>query len=77
MATKGSTAKDPPPDEPTLDPLSDEQLALHRWRYKEARRMKFTWREAKLFASSTIDLEDMRALRRSGCSPELILRIRL
>jgi hypothetical protein len=35
------------------------------------------WRDAKLFASSRIDLEDMRALRRKGCPADLILRILL
>lgn len=69
--------EDPPPDRPTPAPLSDEQLELHRWRYKEARRMHFTWREAKLFASSSIDLEEMRVLARGGCTPDLILRILL
>ena len=76
MASKGSTAKDQPDPLPE-GLLSDEQLLLHRWRYREARRMNFTWLEAKLFASSEIDVEDMRALARNGCRPDLILRILL
>lgn len=70
--------KDDQPDLPVV-PLeqSDEQLQRHRWRYMEARRMNFTWLEAKLFASSEIDLEAMRVLARNGCSPSLILRILL
>lgn len=57
--------------------LSDRELELHRWRYRQARQMGFTWREAKLFASSHIDIEEMRSLARRGCSPDLIFRILL
>lgn len=60
-----------------IEPLSDEQLALHRHRYREGRRMGMTMRDAKLFASSRIDLEDMRALARRGCPAELLLRVLL
>lgn len=58
-------------------PLSDEQLRLHRHRYREARRAGMNFTEAKLFASSQIDLEEMRALARKGCDPSLLLRILL
>ena len=75
--TQPASPKDPWPDGPPSVPLSDQELLRHRWRYREARRMDFTWLEAKLFASSTIDLEDMRALARNGCRPDLILRILL
>jgi hypothetical protein len=78
--TMGLKNKEPAPsqpDQPHSGLLSDEQLLLHRWRYREARRMDFTWLEAKLFASSAIDVEDMRALARNGCRPDLILRILL
>jgi hypothetical protein len=36
-----------------------------------------TWRDAKLFASSRIDIEDMRSLIRRGCPPDRVLRILL
>lgn len=57
--------------------LSDEQLALHRHRYREARRAGLGMRDSKLFAYSTIDIEEMRALARKGCPAELILRVLL
>jgi hypothetical protein len=63
--------------QPEPEPLSDEQLILHRHRYKEARRMGMQWRDAKLFASSQIDIEEMRSLARKGCPPEQLLRILL
>lgn len=63
--------------QPDPFPLSDEQLGLQRHRYREARRAGMTMRDAKLFASSKIDLEEMRALRRRGCNPDLLLRILL
>jgi hypothetical protein len=66
---------DRPDGRPPAVPMSDQELLRHRWRYKEARRMNFTWREAKLFASSDMDIEEMRSLARRGCSPDLILHI--
>lgn len=75
MGILSPTPKDPPPEKPPVVPLSDQELLRHRWRYREARRMDFPWLEAKLFASSSIDVEDMRALARDGCRPDLILRI--
>lgn len=64
-------------DRPSLSPLSDRELELHRHRYREARRSGMNWTDAKLFASSHIDIEEMRALARKGCQPELLLRILL
>jgi len=75
MGLTSPTPKDPSPDKPPPIPLSDQQLLLHRWRYREARRMNFNPLEAKLFASSVIDVEDMRALAQNGCRPDLILKI--
>lgn len=63
--------------QPDLPGLSDEELKLYRHRYREARRAGMDWTHAKLFASSEIDLEEMRALRRKGCDPNLLLRILL
>ena len=77
MGIMSPTPKDPWPDGPPAVPLSDQELLLHRWRYREARRFNFSWLEAKLFASSSIDVEDMRTLARNGCAPALILRILL
>lgn len=57
--------------------LSDEQLLLHRHRYREARRAGMNVTNAKLFASAPVDIEEMRALARQGCRPDLILRILL
>lgn len=55
---------------------SDGELALHRWRYREGRRMGMTWFEAKFFASSKIDIEEMRRLLGHGCSAEQLFKIR-
>ena len=56
--------------------LSDEQLALHRYRYRQARRAGMSMRDAKLFAlEHSMDVEEMRALARRGCPPELMLMI--
>ena len=77
MGLTSPTPKDPSPDKPPVVSLSDQQLLLHRWRYREARRMNFNPLEAKLFASSVIDVEAMRGLARNGCAPALILRILL
>ena len=52
---------------------SDEQRNLHRWRYKQARRVGMSWFDAKQFADSKIDIEEMRALARKGFPPERIL----
>ena len=59
------------------EPLSDAQLALHRHRYREGRRMGMSMRDAKLFASSKVDLEEMRSLARKGCPGYLLLRVLL
>lgn len=56
--------------------LTDEQLALHRHRYREARRAGLTMRDAKLFAASTsLDIQAMRDLAEHGCPSHLILLI--
>jgi len=57
--------------------LSDETLKLHRHRYREGRRAGMGFTDAKLFASSQVDIEAMRALARKGCDPHLLLRILL
>ena len=72
MVSKGTTQPEPAP-EPIH--LSDEQLALHRHRYREARRAGMTMRDAKLFASSSLDIQKMRDLAAHGCPPHLILLI--
>jgi hypothetical protein len=72
-----SSKKDEEEPQPDPIPLSDQELVLHRHRYKEARRMGMEWRDAKLFASSQIDIEEMRRLARKGCPPDQILRILL
>lgn len=77
MGLKSPKSKDEP-DQPEPVPaavLSDEQLILQRHRYREARRAGMNITDAKLFAPSPIDIEEMRALARSGCPPHLILRI--
>lgn len=63
--------------QPDTFTMSDEQLSLHRHRYRAARAVGMTMRDAKLFASSRIDIEEMRALARKGCEPHLLLRILL
>ena len=54
--------------------ISDEQLLLHRWRYREARRAGMSMRDAKLFASSSIDIEEMRRVAASGYPADQLLR---
>lgn len=56
---------------------SDGQLSRYRWRYKEARRMGMLPFEAKAFANSDVDIEDMRSMLKRGCTPDLFLSIRL
>lgn len=56
--------------------LSDEQLSLHRHRYRAARKAGMTPRDAKLFALETgMDIGQMRDLAAQGCPPHLILMI--
>lgn len=56
--------------------LSDEQLSLHRYRYRQARRVGMSMRDAKLFAlEHTMDVGELRALARAGCPPDLMLLI--
>lgn len=65
-------------DQEQPDPihLSDEQLALHRHRYRAARQVGLSMRDAKLFAlEPSMDIGEMRDLARRGCPPELMLLI--
>ena len=56
--------------------LSDEQLALHRYRYRQARRVGMCPRDSKLFAlEHSMDVGEMRDLARRGCPPDLMLLI--
>lgn len=55
--------------------FTDEQLALHRHRYRAARACGLDMRDAKLFASSNCDIQEMRDLASRGCPPHLILLI--
>lgn len=73
MPTKGSRQEETP--QPSAVHLSDEQLVLHRHRYREARRVGLTMRDAKLFAASSSDIQKMRDLAARGCPPHLILLI--
>ena len=67
----GQETKQPEPFD-----LSDEQLALHRHRYRQARRVGMSMRDAKLFAlEHTMDVGEMRALAKAGCPPDLMLLI--
>lgn len=62
--------------ETTQPELSDQALAPHRHRYREARRAGMTMRDAKLFAlEPTMDVGELRDLARRGCPPELMLLI--
>lgn len=56
--------------------ISDRELALHRWRYREGRRMGMTWFEAKFFAESKLDIEEMRWFLSHGCTAEQFFQIR-
>ena len=56
--------------------LSDEALALHRHRYREARRAGLGPRDAKLFAEEpSMDVAQLRDLVRRGCPIDLMLLI--
>lgn len=56
--------------------LSDEQLCLHRYRYRQARHAGMSMRDAKLFAlEHSMDVGEMRALAKAGCPPDLMLLI--
>lgn len=59
----------------TQPEITDAQLALHRHRYREARRAGMAMRDAKLFAASNHDIQAMRDLADRGCPPHLILLI--
>jgi hypothetical protein len=45
------------------------------WRYEQALREGLTKLEARLFAASDGDLEELRHLRETGCDAELAARI--
>lgn len=56
--------------------MSDEQLCLHRYRYRQARKAGMGMRDAKLFAlEQSMDVGEMRALAKAGCPPDLMLLI--
>ena len=72
MVSKGKT--ETPQPEPFT--MSDEELALHRHRYREARRAGMSMRDAKLFALELqLDIGAMRALAAQGCPSHLLLRV--
>ena len=76
FTTCTSSRKEMPQEtQPESFRLSDEQLALHRHRYKAARACGLTMRDSKLFASSSLDIQKMRDLAEHGCPPHLILLI--
>ena len=77
ISLKGHKVSSQETQRPEPFDLSDEQLALHRHRYRAARRAGMTMRDSKLFAYSTVDIEEMRALARKGCPAELMLRVLL
>ena len=56
-----------------LSGSDDAQRNLHRCRYKQARIVGMSWFDAKQFADSKIDIEEMRSLARKGFPPERIL----
>lgn len=59
------------PDAPKA--LTDAQLSLHRWRYRAARKAGMSWFDAKQFADSKIDIEEMRRLAQKGYPPDQLL----
>ena len=62
--------------QPEPFPMTDDQLALHRHRYREARRAGLGPRDAKLFAAElSMDVGQLRELARRGCPTELMLLI--
>lgn len=77
ISSKGQKVSSQETQQPEPFDLSDEQLALHRHRYRAARRAGMSMRDSKLFASSKIDIEEMRRLAREGCPADLMLLILL
>lgn len=73
MPAKGTTQPESQPEEE--GPLSLEESKRYRWRYREARRMGMDWGHAKIFAASDHDIEEMRALARKGCPPDMLLEL--
>lgn len=55
--------------------LGREQLAVWRWRFDEAFRAGLTSLEARLFAESDRDLDELRRLVKKGATPEQIRAI--
>jgi len=69
------TKKETPPELPLSPEVTDAQRALRRWRWKEARKVGFSFAEADLFADSHADIGLLRKLNDQGCPPALIFEI--
>lgn len=57
--------------------LCEEARRIARWRFLEARGCGLTRVEARLYAESDIDAEQLRQLVRAGCPPGRIAKILL
>ena len=60
-------------DTDTCEVLERRQVAL--WRQDQARKAGLTVVEARLFAESDQDLEELRQLSAAGCPHDLLARI--
>ncbi|HUK94183.1 MAG TPA: hypothetical protein VLU96_03915 [Gaiellaceae bacterium] len=56
-------------------PDEDEDREVHLWREEQFRELGFDPRHAYELAASAADLGQARYLARSGCAPELAVRI--
>lgn len=59
------------------DAPHEEYRHVVSWRFLQARRVGLTHVEARLFAESDADLEQLRRLATKGCPATLIARIML
>lgn len=66
MGIRKTQPEDQQPEPPDGIPLSDERLAVRRWRYRAARRAGLTIAESQMFADSRADIGHLRSLAAGG-----------
>jgi hypothetical protein len=66
-----------PVQDETAEEPSDEELLVNGWRFEQFRELGFALEEVAQLAFSKVDLNDTRALIRSGCTPALAAKILL
>lgn len=76
MGIVGKKQPDPEPEEETGED-DREQKQMLKWRRRCAVEAGMSPLEARMFAESDIDLEELRRLVKTGCPAEMIGRILL